>query len=174
MEYLPGLPHDTKPLRSFSGNWVKMLLKSHLGIKCHTQYNKVIRLHRTVLPMVNASDGGCIVHDLKTIIVLVFLAFNFTTQRSQHSLTTTRSWLRNSATVTLREGGTSNSDAGCISETKVSEHNSMSYCDDAMVRSLRFPARPRTLLQSSLQTVGTRRHRPGLVSTSRNRSLRQA
>ena len=44
MEYLPGLPQNTKPLRSFSGNRVKMLLKSHLGIKCYSQYNKVIRL----------------------------------------------------------------------------------------------------------------------------------
>ena len=31
----------------------------------------------------------------------------------------------------------------------------MSYRDDVTVRSLRFPARPRTLLQSSLKTVGT-------------------
>ena len=27
-----------------SGNRAKMLLKGHLGIKCHSQYNKVIRL----------------------------------------------------------------------------------------------------------------------------------
>ena len=69
--------------------------------------------------------------------------------------------------------GTSNSDTWCISETKVSEHNSMSYWDDATVRSLRFPARPRTLLQSCLQTVGTARRGPGVVSTSRNWRLRQ-
>ena len=44
MKNLPGLPHDTKPLRSCSRNRAKMLLKSHLAIKCHSQYNKVIRL----------------------------------------------------------------------------------------------------------------------------------
>ena len=44
MEYLPGLPKDTKPLESCSGNRAKMFFKSHLGIKCHSQYNKVIRL----------------------------------------------------------------------------------------------------------------------------------
>ena len=44
MEYLPGLPQDTKPLRSCSGNRAKMLLKTHLRLKCHSQYNKVIRL----------------------------------------------------------------------------------------------------------------------------------
>ena len=44
MEHSPGLPQDTKSLRSCSGNRAKMLLKGHLGIKCHSQYNKVIRL----------------------------------------------------------------------------------------------------------------------------------
>ena len=39
MEYFPGHPQDTKPLRSCSGNRAKMLLKSDLGIKCHSQYN---------------------------------------------------------------------------------------------------------------------------------------
>ena len=43
MEYLPGLPQDTKRLRSCSGNRANMLLKSHFGIKSHYQYNKVIR-----------------------------------------------------------------------------------------------------------------------------------
>ena len=33
-----------KQLRSCSGNRAKMLLKNHLGNKCHSQYNKVIRL----------------------------------------------------------------------------------------------------------------------------------
>ena len=48
VEYLPGLPLDTKPLRSCSGNRAKMLLKSHLWIKCHTQYNQIIRfLHHS-------------------------------------------------------------------------------------------------------------------------------
>ena len=70
--------------------------------------------------------------------------------------------------------GTSNSDMWRKSETKVSEHSSMSYWDDATVRSLMFPARPCTLLQSSLQTVGTGRRVPGLVSTSGNQSFGQA
>ena len=41
-----GLPQDTKPLKSCSGNRAKMLLKSHLRIKCHSQYIKVIRLRQ--------------------------------------------------------------------------------------------------------------------------------
>ena len=44
MEHSPGLPQDTKSLRSCSRNQVKMLLKGQFGIKCHSQYNKVIRL----------------------------------------------------------------------------------------------------------------------------------
>ena len=102
MEYLPGLPQDTKPLRSCSGNRGKMLLKSHLGIKCHLQYNKVIRL---LQPIVNRGDWGCIVCGLETIIVLVLLALNFIPQRLHHSLTFTRSRLRDSATVTLTPSG---------------------------------------------------------------------
>ena len=50
----------------------------------------------TVLTIVNAVDLGCIVRDLETIIVLVLLTFNFIPQRSQHSLTLTRSCLRDS------------------------------------------------------------------------------
>ena len=50
---------------------------------------------------------------------------------------------------------TSNSNTWRISVTKVSEHNSMSYWDEDMVKSLRFLARPRTLLQSTLQTAGS-------------------
>ena len=64
--------------------------KDHLGIKCHTQYNKVIR----VLPIVN---GG----DLETIIVLVLLVFNLIPQRLHYSLTLPMSRIRDSATVTL-------------------------------------------------------------------------
>ena len=60
-----------------------------------------------------------------------------------------------------------------ISETKVSEHNSISYWDEATVRSLKLLAWPRNLLQSILQTAGTGRRGPGLVSTFRNRSLRE-
>ena len=94
-----------KPLRSCSGNQVKMFLKSHLGIECHSQYNKVVTdTFNTIPPIVNAGDCGCIVRDLETIIVLFFLAFNFISQRSHHSLTLTRSRLRDSVTVTLTPG----------------------------------------------------------------------
>ena len=36
MEHLPGPPQDTKSLRSCSENRANMLLKGHLGIKCHS------------------------------------------------------------------------------------------------------------------------------------------
>ena len=42
--------------------------------------------------------------DLETIIVLVLLAFNFIPQRSHHSLTLPRLWIRDSATATLMSG----------------------------------------------------------------------
>ena len=57
-----------------------------------------------VPPIVNGGDWGCIVRDLKTIIVLVLLAFNFIPQRSHHSLTPPRSRIRDSATATLTTG----------------------------------------------------------------------
>ena len=56
----------------------------------------------TVQPIVIAGDWGCMVLDLETIIVLFLLAFNFIPQRSLHSLTLTRSRLRDSATVSLK------------------------------------------------------------------------
>ena len=101
MEYLPVLPQDTKLLRRSSGNRARMLLKSHLGIKCHSQYNKIFRIlqHSPA-----NSDWGCMVRDLETIIVLVLPAFNFIHQRSHHSLTLTRSRLRDSAIVALTPG----------------------------------------------------------------------
>ena len=56
----------------------------------------------------------------------------------------------------IREPATPTLDA--LSESKISERSlGMSYRDYATVRSLRFPARPRTLLQSILQTAGTGR-----------------
>ena len=58
----------------------------------------------TVLPIVNEGDWGCIVRDLETIIVLVWLAINFIPQRSHHSLILPRSLIRDSATVTLTNG----------------------------------------------------------------------
>ena len=44
MKYLPGLSHDTKPLSCSTGGTEKVLLKGHLSIKRHTQYNKDSRL----------------------------------------------------------------------------------------------------------------------------------
>ena len=93
---LAELPQDIKPVRSFSGNRAKMLLKSYLGIKCHSQYFKVNRAFSTVPPIVNKSNWGCNVHDLGTIIVLVVLTFKFIPQRSHHPLTLLRSHIRDS------------------------------------------------------------------------------
>ena len=44
MEHSPELLQDTKSLKICSGNRAKMLLKGHLGIKCHSQYIKVIKV----------------------------------------------------------------------------------------------------------------------------------
>ena len=77
--------------------------------------------------------------------------------RMQPSLGPDRSILPRHKTG-LRNPGINNSD-GRTSETKVSEHKSISYhgeCsyrDEATARSLRFPDRPRTSLQSILQTA---------------------
>ena len=72
--------------------------QGHLGIKCDSQYNKIIDSFSTVQTIVN---WGCIVRDLETIIVLVLLVLNFIPQKSHHSLTLPRSLIRDSATVTL-------------------------------------------------------------------------
>ena len=101
MEYLPAL-QETKPLRSFSGSRANMLLKIHLGINVTPNITRSLDSFSTVPEIVNAGDWGCTVRDLETIIVLV--SFNFIPQRSRHSLTLTRSRLRNSATVTLKLG----------------------------------------------------------------------
>ena len=44
MVYLPGFLQDPKPLSSCFGNRSKMLLKCHLGIKCHSKYINVLKL----------------------------------------------------------------------------------------------------------------------------------
>ena len=75
MEYLAGL-QDTKPLRSCSGNRAKMLLKSHLGIKYHSEYNNVIRFLQHSSAIVNAGDWGRIGRDLETIIVSRWLTLS--------------------------------------------------------------------------------------------------
>ena len=105
MELSPGLPQVTKSLRNCSGNRAKMLLKGHLGIKCHSEYNKVVKTDSVQFhQIVNGEDWGCIVRDLETIVVLVLLTFNFIPQRSHHSLTLPRSQIRDSATATLTPG----------------------------------------------------------------------
>ena len=60
--------------------------QGHLGIKCHPQYNMIIRLFQHSSANSYGGDWGCIVHDLDTIIVLVLFAFNFIPLRSYHSL----------------------------------------------------------------------------------------
>ena len=101
MVHSPGISQDTKALGSCAGNRAKMLLKGHLGLKCHSQHNKVIRLLQ--YSSANSQWGwlGCNVRDVETIVVLVLLAFNFIPRRSHHSLTLSRSRIRDSATVTL-------------------------------------------------------------------------
>ena len=44
IEHSPGVPKDTKSLKSCFGNPAKMLLKSLLWIECNSQYIKVITL----------------------------------------------------------------------------------------------------------------------------------
>ena len=54
--------------------------------------------------IVNGDGWGRVVRDLKTIIVLVLLAFNFTPQRSHYSPTRPRLQFSDAATVTLTAG----------------------------------------------------------------------
>ena len=63
MEHSPGLPQDTKSLRSCSRNQAKMLLKGHFGIKCHSNIIRLSDSFSTVPPIVNGGDWGCIVRD---------------------------------------------------------------------------------------------------------------
>ena len=73
---------------------------SKMLLKCHSQYNKGIRLLQYSSANSYGGNWGCIVLDLETIIVLVFLAFNFIPQMSHHLLTLSRPLIRDSATVT--------------------------------------------------------------------------
>ena len=75
--YLPGLPQDTKPFRSCSGNRVKMLFKSHLRIKCHSKYIKVIRLLQHSFANSLWGNWRCIVRCQETSIVLFLLTLYF-------------------------------------------------------------------------------------------------
>ena len=100
MEHSPGLPQDTKSLRSSSLNWVKVFLEWNVTLNTTRSSDSF----STVPPIVNGEDWGCIAHDLETIIVLVLLTFNFIPQKSHHLLTLTRSQIKESATVTLMPG----------------------------------------------------------------------
>ena len=70
MEYPPGLPGGQ--------NFAKVNLESNATPNISRSSDSF----STVPSMVKGGDGGCIVHDLETIIVLVLLAFNFIPQRS--------------------------------------------------------------------------------------------
>ena len=105
MEHSGGLPKDTKPLRSCSGNRAMMLLKRHLGIKRrHSKYIMVIRLLQHSSSNSSWERLGCIARDMGTIIVLVLLAFSFIPRMSHHSITLPMSRFWDSATETLTPG----------------------------------------------------------------------
>ena len=103
MKYLPGLP-QTKLLRTAletERRWFsKVIFKLNVTPNIARSSDPI----RTVPPIVNGVDWGCIVREKETIIVLVLLAFNFISQRSHHSLTLTRSRLNDYAIVTLTPG----------------------------------------------------------------------
>ena len=104
MEHFPGLPQDSKPLRSALETERRCFSKVILESNVTPNITRPTDSFSTVPPIDYDSDWGCIVHDLDTIIVLVLLAFNFIPQRPHQSLTFTRSRLRDSATATLRPG----------------------------------------------------------------------
>ena len=81
-----------------------MLLEAQFVIKCTPNITRSSDSFSTVPPTVNGGDRGCIVRDLKTIVVLVLLAFNFIPHTSHYSLTLPRSGIRDSSTVTLTSG----------------------------------------------------------------------
>ena len=81
MKYSTKFPQDTKPLKSCFGNREKMLLKSHLGIKCHSLYNISSGTFRSVPPIVKEGDSGYIMLDLETIKVLIALNIILLTQK---------------------------------------------------------------------------------------------
>ena len=75
IKYSSGIPNDIKPLSRRSGNGAKILLKTHLGIKCHPQHIIVIIL---IQPSPNKSNvnwdnWGCTVRDLELICKMKFI-----------------------------------------------------------------------------------------------------
>ena len=88
MEHSPELPQVTKSMRTCygpqsQGCLSKVILESNVTPNITRSSDSF----STVPPIVAGGDGGCILRNLETIIVLVLLAFNFTYQRSHHSLT---------------------------------------------------------------------------------------
>ena len=104
IEHSPGLPRETKSLRSSSRTERKCFSNVILELKVTPNITRSSDSFSTVQIIVNEVDFGSIVRDLETIIVLVLLAFNFIPQRSHHSLTLRRSRIREFATVTLTPG----------------------------------------------------------------------
>ena len=102
--WLPGLPQDTKPLRSCSGNQAKMLLKNNLKSNLILNLTRSSDYFSTVPPRANPGHWGCIVGDHE--IILILLAYNFIPQRSHLLLTLTWSWLREYATLKPGDGRT--------------------------------------------------------------------
>ena len=71
-----------------------MLLKCHLGVKCHSKNIQVIRLlqHSSANSKIMRVTGDALyvtwrLPDLETIMILFLLAFNFIAQRSHSQLT---------------------------------------------------------------------------------------
>ena len=60
MEYSSRLPQDTKSLRSCSGTRAKLLLKSHLGIKCTPNITRSSDSFSTVPPIVSRVTGDAL------------------------------------------------------------------------------------------------------------------
>ena len=110
-------PEDTKSLRSSSGSRAKMLLKGHLGIKCESQYHKVVWFLQYSSPLVNGGDWGGIMRNRKTIVVLVLLVFNFIPDMSHHSLTLPRSRIKDSYCNSDAWGWHNSQQSGVISIT---------------------------------------------------------
>ena len=101
MKYLKELPQDTKPLRCCSGNRRRFFSNVIFESNVTANTSRSSDFLSTVPPIVNWGDWGCIIRNLNTLILFVFLSFNFISKRSHHSLTLPRSRFREPATVTL-------------------------------------------------------------------------
>ena len=104
VKYLQRLSHVTKPLSCSTRNRAKVLLKGHLSIERHTQYNKVSRLisfqSQWGWLLMNSAWPG----DYQS---LSLTAFSFIPHKSRQTLTMVRSRFKDSVTATLSpEDGT--------------------------------------------------------------------